>query len=376
MSVGIIAEYNPFHNGHKYHLEKVKEMFKEETIILVMPGNFVQRGEPAIIDKWERTNIAIEEGIDLVVELPFPFATQSADYYSYGAITLLNHLKVDKLVFGSECNNIKDLEAIVDCELKNKDFDQLVKFYGKCGYNYPTSLSLTLKELTNKEIKTPNDILGITYIKTIKKEKYKITPYLIKRTNSYHEKELQKEISSATAIRKAIIEKKNIDNQIPISTKKRLKKIHQKEDYFPFLKYKIITEENLTQYLGVDQGLQNSLKKEIEQVQSIQELIEKCKRKRNTQSNISRALLHILCNYTKEENKKFQEITYIRLLGMNQKGKKYLNQIKKEITIPIISKITREKDLMLEKELQTTKIYTILEKEKEKREYVNHILKV
>ena len=376
MSVGIIAEYNPFHNGHKYHLEKVKEMFPEETIVLVMPGNFVQRGEPAIIDKWDRTNIAIEEGIDLVVELPFPFATQSADYYAFGAITILNHLKVDKLVFGSECNKIEDLEEIVDCQLNNRDFDPLVKFYGKCGYNYPTSLSLALKELKGIEIKTPNDILGITYIKTIKKEHYPIKPYLIKRTNSYHDEKLQEEISSATSIRKAIKENKNIEKQIPLSTKKRLNKIHDKEDYFPFIKYKIITENDLTKYLGVDQGLQNNLKKEIEKVQSLQELIEKCKSKRNTQSSISRALLHILCNYTKEENNNFQKITYIRLLGMNKKGKEYLNQIKKDISIPIISKITRQKDPMLEKELQTTKIYTILEKEKEMKEYTNHILKV
>ncbi len=158
-SVGIIAEYNPFHNGHLYHLKKVKELYPDHTIVLVMNGNFTERGDVSIIDKWKKTEIAKEVGIDLIVELPFPFATQSADYFSYGAITILEHLQVERVIFGSESNNIKDLETIVDCQLNNEDFDKLVKIYSKFGKNYPTALSLALKDLTGKVITTPNDLL-------------------------------------------------------------------------------------------------------------------------------------------------------------------------------------------------------------------------
>jgi len=156
-SVGIIAEYNPFHNGHLYHLNKIKELYPDDTIVLVINGNFTERGTPSIIDKWKKVEIAKKAGIDLIIELPYPFATQSADYFSYGAITILEKLKVEKLVFGSESNNIKDLELIAQTQLDNEDFDKLVKIYSKLGENYPTALSLALKDLTGKIINTPND---------------------------------------------------------------------------------------------------------------------------------------------------------------------------------------------------------------------------
>ena len=134
-AIGIIAEYNPFHNGHLYHLNKIKELYPEHIIVLVMSGNFSQRGDVSIINKWKKTEIAKELGIDLIIELPFPFATQSADYFSYGAITILEYLQVEKVIFGSESDNIKDLETIVEAELNNEDFNKLVKIYSKFGNN-------------------------------------------------------------------------------------------------------------------------------------------------------------------------------------------------------------------------------------------------
>ena len=128
-AIGIIAEYNPFHNGHLYHLNKIKEMYPDYTIILVMNGNFTERGEVTIIDKWKRRDIALELGIDLVIELPFPFSTQSADFYAYGAITLLEKLGVEKVAFGSESDNIEDLKLIAETQLNNDEFDKLVKIY-------------------------------------------------------------------------------------------------------------------------------------------------------------------------------------------------------------------------------------------------------
>lgn len=373
-SIGIIAEYNPFHNGHLYQIQEIRKKYPKDTIIIAMSGNFTQRGEPAIIDKWTRANLAILYGADLVVEIPYHFATQSADYFSYAGITLLEKLKVEKLVFGSESNNIDDITEIAKAELENEDLDKLVKIYSKFGYNYPTALSLSLKELTGKTIDTPNDILGITYIKTILKHNYKIKPESLKRTNDYNSKELKGTINSATSIRENIDNLEKIKDSVPKNTYNKLKTeiIHKKEDYFNFLKYKITTEEHLEQYHLVEKNLAIKLKKEILHATSYEELIQRVKSKHQTYSKISRALLQILCNYTKDLAKENKDLTYIRLLAFNDDGKNYLNKNKKEISLPIISKISKEKSKMLELELNTTKIYTLPYKNSEqeyKKEY-------
>ena len=376
-AVGIIAEYNPFHNGHLYHLNKVKELYPNHTIVLIMSGNFTQRGDVSIIDKWKKTEIAKKLGIDLIIELPFPFATQSADYFSYGAITLLEHLQVERVIFGSESNNVEDLEAIASSQLNNDDFDKLVKIYSKFGHNYPTSLSLALKDLTGKIITTPNDLLGISYIKTIKENNYKIIPETIQRTSSYHDEDLT-EHSSATAIRKALKENKNVTNYIPETTKEYLTNLHFIEDYFPLLKYKIITEKDLSIYQTVDEGIDQLIKKEILNSTSYEDLVTKLKSKRYTYNKITRMLLHILCGFTKEKATQFKEISYIRILGFTETGRNYLNKIKKQVQVPIISKISRTKDPMLEFEIHSTSIYSLTEQnsvELTNKEYRNLINK-
>ncbi len=359
-AIGIIAEYNPFHNGHYYQIQKIKEKYPDHAIIAVMCGHFTERGEITIIDKWARTKIALENGIDLVIELPFPFATQSADFFAYGAITILEYLQVEKVVFGSETNQIEDLATIARTQLENEEFDKLVKIYSKMGKNYPTALSCALEDLTGKKINTPNDLLGVSYIKTILKENYKIIPEAIQRTNSYHDKDLQTSISSATAIREAIHNKQSIKGQVPEKELRFLQNTYHLEDYFTLLKYKILTEKDLSIYQTVEEGMDQKLKKEINHSTSLEELIENCKSKRYTYNKIKRMLIHILCNFTKEKANQWNKITYIRILGLNQIGKQYLNRIKKELAIPIISKITREKDEMLEFEILTTNIYDII----------------
>ncbi len=372
-AVGIIAEYNPFHNGHLYHLNKIKELYPDYATVLIMSGNFTQRGDVSLIDKWKKTEIAKHLGIDLIIELPFPFATQSADYFSYGAITLLEYLQIERVIFGSESNNIEDLETIADAQHNNEDFDKLVKIYSKFGYNYPTALSLALKDLTGKTITTPNDLLGISYIKTIKKHNYKIIPETIQRTSSYHDRELL-EHSSATAIRKALKEQKDVTDFIPEATKEHLTNLHFIEDYFPLLKYKILTEKDLSIYQTVDEGIDQAIKKEILSATTYEELVTSLKSKRYTYNKITRMLLHILCDFTKEKAASFKEISYIRILGFSDTGRIYLNQIKKEVPVPIISKINKNKDPMLEFEIKTTAIYSLTEENGSKlidKEYRN-----
>lgn len=358
-AIGIIAEYNPFHNGHLYHLNKIKETYKDYKIVLVMNGNFTERGDVSIIDKWKKTEIALKAGIDLVVELPFPFSTQSADYFSYGAITLLENLGVEKVVFGSESDNIENLTLIAKTEINNPEFDKLVKIYSKFGNNYPTSLSLALQDLTEKKIDTPNDLLGISYIKTILKYNYKIEPITIKRNNNYHNQELNETNSSATAIREALKNKKDVFGYVPDYVLPYLTNLHFLDDYFDILKYKIITSKNLEIYQTVDTGFDKLLKKNIRNVKTIDELIKSVKSKRYTYNKINRMLIHILCNFTKEKANNFKDISYIRILGFNDNGRLYLNSIKKESPIKIISKITKNMDEMLEYELETTEIYDI-----------------
>ena len=367
-SIGIIAEYNPFHNGHLYHIEKIKEKYPDYSIVLVMTGNFTERGDVSVIDKWKRTEIALKHGIDLVIELPYPFATQSADYFAYGAVTLLEKLNVERIVFGSESDNVDDLYLIANTQINNPEFERLVKIYSKMGNNYPTALSLALKDLTNKKIDEPNDLLGISYIKTILKNNYKIKYETIKRTNSYHDLELNEEISSATSIREALRNNLDISKQIPKDTISYYTDLHFIEDYFDILKYKIMTEKDLSIYHTVEEGIDKLLKKKINEADSYSELVNLIKSKRYTYNKITRMLLHILCNFTKEKADLFKDISYIRILGFNDIGKSYLNKVKKDIDTPIISKITREKDDMLEFELETTNIYNLKNKSIKKEE--------
>lgn len=358
MAIGIIAEYNPFHNGHMHHLNQIKKKYPTEEIILVLSGNYTQRGEPSIIDKWKKCEIALKAGIDLVVELPFVFATQSADFFSYGAISILETLKVERLIFGSETNNIDDLITIAKCQINNPEFNQLVKIYSKLGENYPTALSKSVYDLTGKQVSTPNDLLGISYIKTIIENNFSIIPICIERTNNYHNKDIH-HICSATAIRNALKQKKNIEHTVPKFVIPYLKNLHFKDDYFALLKYKIITEENLNQYQTVEEGLDKKLKKVIHKCYSYDELIAHVKTKRYTYNKISRMLLHILVGLTKQETNQMRKLEYIRILGFSPKGQQYLNHIKKEVNIELLSKFHRHHSKMLDVELQTTSIYSL-----------------
>lgn len=370
MAVGVIAEYNPFHNGHMYHLKKIKEMFPNEEIIAVISSSFTQRGEPSIINKWDKTDICLKAGIDLVIELPYVFSTESADYFSYGALTILEKLGVDKFVFGSETNDIDIFKKIVDIQLNNEDFDKLVKIYLKFGNNYPTALSLALKDLDGEVLTLPNDLLGISYVKIIKENNYKIKPFCIKRTSDYNSLSIDNNISSATAIRKALEENKDVSFLVPDFVLEKFSELHFKEDYFKFLKYKIMLDDNLERYQTVDEGLGFKLKKEIISSTSYDELIEKTKSKRYTQNRINRMLNHILCNFTKEKKSKCQDLEYIRILGFNDKGQIFINKNKKKCDLPIISNFSKNKSVMMEQEFIATLVYASILDEKRKKELI------
>ena len=307
--IGLIAEYNPFHNGHIYHINKVKELYPNSIVILVLNGYFLERGEISIISVENKTKLSLEYGIDIVIELPFIFGSNSADIFSDAALELLNIMGVNKIVFGSECNDIKKLKDLAKKQLDN-EYNTDVKKYLDEGVNYPTALNKAL----NTNINTPNDLLGLSYIKSILKNNYKIEPISIKRTNDYHDKNSNSNIISATNIREKIKNNINIDNFVPNS------EIINDVDYnlyFNLLKYKIINDQNLNQYLTVDEGIDNRLKKVINNVNSLDDLIDKIKTKRYTYNRINRMFIHILIGLKKEDKFNTIKNDYIRILGFN-----------------------------------------------------------
>ena len=350
--IGLIAEYNPFHNGHIYHINKVKELYPNSIVILVLNGYFLERGEISIISVENKTKLSLEYGIDIVIELPFIFGSNSADIFSDAALELLNIMGVNKIVFGSECNDIKKLKDLAKKQLDN-EYNTDVKKYLDEGVNYPTALNKAL----NTNINTPNDLLGLSYIKSILKNNYKIEPISIKRTNDYHDKNSNSNIISATNIREKIKNNINIDNFVPNS------EIINDVDYnlyFNLLKYKIINDQNLNQYLTVDEGIDNRLKKVINNVNSLDDLIDKIKTKRYTYNRINRMFIHILIGLKKEDKFNTIKNDYIRILGFNNIGKKYINSIKKDTSIPIVSNLKNINSVIKDYEIKAYEIYSLL----------------
>ena len=320
--VGIICEYNPFHNGHLYHINRVKELFPDSLLVLVLNGYFLERGDISVLTKEDKVKIALENNVDIICELPF--------------------------VFGSECNDIQYLKEIAEKQL-DSNFSIKIKQYLKEGVNYPTALNKAI----SSNIDSPNDLLGISYIKSIIKNKLKIEPICIKRTNDFHDINSDEEIVSASNIREKI--KNNVS--IKKYTNYGDKVVNIDEDLlFALLKIKILTDHNLSSYLTVDEGIENKLVKEISNVHTIDELIEKIKSKRYTYNRIKRMLIHILVGLTKYDRSNMY-IEYVKILGFNSNGQKYLKSLKKDI---VIDRKISDKYLSQRYELTAAKIYDML----------------
>ena len=368
--IGLIAEYNPFHNGHLYQINKIKELYPDSIIIAVVSSSFTQRGDISILNRWDKTSICIDNGIDIVIELPFVFATQSSDIFGTGAVKLLEKLHIDTLVFGTETDNIEWLKEVVDLQLNNKQYDKKVKEYLDKGLNYPTATNKAVQDLTGYKVDSPNELVALSYIKQIKKDNKDIEIVNIKRTVDYHTTKTENNITSASNIRNKYINSEKIDHLVPYPNN-NLYKISM-NNLFPYLKYKVLTEEDkLNKYQTVDEGIENRIIKYINESNTYEELIQNIKTKRYTYNKISRMLLHILTSFTKEEAG-YLDIDYIRLLGFTKKGIEYLNKIKKKIDIPVITGYKKNISKILDIEFRITKIYSLVtSKELVKEEYRN-----
>lgn len=369
--VGIIAEYNPFHNGHLYHLNKVKNMFPNSYLILVLIGNFTQRADISIINKWDKTKIALEYGFDLVVELPYNIATSSASIYALGAIKILNELNCDYLVFGSETNDIEKFKEIAIKTNENKSYQDKIKYFLDKGFNYPKSCSLALEHLFKDKIDKPNDVLALEYVRSIINLKSKIKPISIKRTTDYNDTNINDKITSASSIRKNINNKELIINTLPKKSYDLIENINY-DDFFKYLKYEILTNDNLNDILDVDEGIENKIKKEILNVDKLEDLILKVKSKRYSYNRIKRMLLHILTKTKKDYDK---EVRYIRVLGMNLNGMKILKEAKKNSSLQIVTKFKKEYYKLFEDDIKASKLYSLLTKYDIKKDFSMPIIK-
>ena len=370
--IGIVTEYNPFHNGHLYQIKKIKEMYPDSVIIVAMSGNYTMRGEISVLDKWNKTNIAINNGIDIVLEIPFIYSNQSSDIFSYAALKMLNEFKIEKLVFGSETNNIDLLSLASSVQIDNKKFDSLVKDYMRKGYNYPSSIGKSIYELTGIKIKESNDILGVSYIKEILKNKYNIKPISIKRTNNFKTNTKKSNIISAYEIREFLNKNESIKEYVPNNVTPYIKKVDY-EKLFNLIKYKVISEKNsLNKYHLIDEGIENRIYEGVIKYDNYDDLVKYISNKRVTINKVNRILINIFVGLTKEEASN-KELSYIKILGLSKNGKKYYSKIKKDINVKVCNKF--EKDIM-NTELKASYLYSIITNDNTifKSEIINHTI--
>lgn len=377
VGVGIIVEYNPFHNGHNYHLKKSKE--KGEVVIAVMSGDFVQRGEPALLSKWERAKSALIMGADIVAELPVFYSVQSAEIFARGAIGILKNLGTEKIIFGSESNDIKKFEQLLSLEENKKFIEELQKNL-KEGNSYPTAYNKTVLNFLGEDFSlNSNDILGTEYLRAIKFWKANIIPYTLKREGAnYHSHNFYGNIASASGIRKLIENKEDfskIKNFIPEETFEILfkaiseNKITNISKFYNLIRYAILSQkENLKNIQDVENGFENRLYENALICENYNDFMKKIITKRFTIGRVQRVLIHILLGITKEitdEAKK--NIPYIRIFGFSQKGREYLKTLKNENNIKIITSLkniqkilSEDERIFLELNERAGKIYGII----------------
>lgn len=387
---GIVAEYNPFHNGHAYHIEQTKKETDCDAIVAIMSGNFIQRGVPALFDKWTRTKMALENGVDLVIELPLYYSTSSAEYFAQGSISLLDGLGVVKNIsFGSNTEDLDALKRIANVlYLEPDNFKKLMQSELKRGTSYPIARSNALKNFLKKEydakyiadiLLDPNNILGIEYLKALMYSNSSIKPILIKRKGGdYNSKSITENICSATAIRELleknelktvkglmpdksfdIMNKEIVNGRVPMFLKNF-------ENEILYVLRKSSTYD-LLELADVTEGLENLIKKASSEGMELEKLIDVIKTKRYTRTRIQRILLHALLNVKKNEVEDYKyNPQYIRVLGFTKTGEKVLSQISNNSNLPVVTSVSKFiknansiSKRMIEKDILATDIYTL-----------------
>jgi predicted nucleotidyltransferase len=383
----IISEYNPLHNGHLYHIKKTKKLTNSDAIICIMSGNYVQRGLPAMIDKWNRSKIALECGADLVIELPVLYSLSSAEFFAFGAVSLLNSLGVvNSICFGSESGDIEHLNYIARIlHGEPIEFKRSLKNYLSLGYAYPAARSIALNDYINylnsninidfkESLSTSNNILGIEYCKSLIKLNSNIKPYTLKREGaSYNSENIHSIFSSATAIRKYIKENNDISelrNHMPfqsydliIELKNNNYDFANEDNMMKYLRYKhFCTNSSIENLPDVSEGLHNKIYKNIDKSTNYSDLIENIKSKRFTYTRINRILCQYFIGFEKYDTRilRKEPCPYARVLGFNEMGTKILKEMKSNSSIPVYTKLPKISTEVLDLDIEATKAYSLL----------------
>lgn len=387
-TVALITEYNPFHFGHLYHLNMAKELTNATHSMCIMSSSFVQRGEPAIVDKWSRAKMAIENGIDLVIELPYLSSVQTAELFAYGSVRILEELNVvDYLAFGSELGELDILKEIANVLVEEPFyFKKELKANLSRGTSYTISRNIAImnyfSDVYSVEISdilnNANNILAVEYLKALRKLKSNIKPITIKRRgHNYNDTSISNGYASASAIRKHIFDKGLHDsfNLVPENTfvileqfLKEHKTFNKLDNYYAILNYLLINtnSEDLKKQFDIKDGLENRIIEKSFNSKSYEELIGTIASKTHTRSRIRRALLQLILNTKKEDIDNYFASTpkYIRVLGANQKGFELLKKINDVSNLIVLNKFSDYKkidilknDISIKKEILATNIY-------------------
>ena len=394
-AVGLVTEYNPFHNGHLYHLNKAMELTGADISVAVMSGDFVQRGEPAVLDKYTRTSMALNSGVNLVIELPVNYAVSSAESFAAGALKVLDYIKADSIAFGSESGDIERLSKLAHILCDNEDtlYKEISKYTAN-GISYAAARQKVVEKLTDKDtaamLTSSNNILAVEYLKAIIKNNYAIKPYTVQRQgDSYNDTDIRSEYASATALRENL-KADNISEYIPVKAGlilssntnyiypdditealfTRLLDILFASNYD-----KNVFIENVMQYPDVSKEIAGRLyKSAMDMITrtvpqrseskdnwafSFGSLCEHIKTKEVPLSRIKRALVRITLGLDKKHMEKYANEPYIRVLGFDKKGQEYLSYIRKTVEVPLITKTADYKEMLLD-DIHAANIYNMI----------------
>ena len=394
-AVGLVTEYNPFHNGHLYHLNKAMELTGADISVAVMSGDFVQRGEPAVLDKYVRASMALNSGVNLVVELPVNYAVSSAESFAAGALKVLDYIKADSIAFGSESGNIERLSNLAHILCDNEDtlYKEISKYTAN-GISYAAARQKVVEKLTDKDtaamLTSSNNILAVEYLKAIIKNNYAIKPYTIKRQgDAYNDTDIRSEYASATALRENL-KADNISEYIPVKAGLILSSntnyiypdditealfTRLLDILFASSYDKNVFIENVMQYPDVSKEIAGRLyKSAMDMITrtvpqrseskdnwafSFGSLCEHIKTKEVPLSRIKRALVRITLGLDKKHMEKYANEPYIRVLGFDKKGQEYLSYIRKTVEVPLITKTADYKEMLLD-DIHAANIYNMI----------------
>lgn len=373
-ATGVIVEYNPYHYGHLHHIKQSRNLTDADVVIAVMSGHFLQRGEPAFTHKWIRTEMALRNGVDIVVELPYAFATAPAVDFAKGGIAILEALKCQYIAFGSEEGDIAPFLATYDAlEAEDSKFQTNIQQAVKDGLSYPKALNAAYREIADAhdkhfaDLTQPNNILGYHYVEQIFKQQAHMKPVTIPRIASGYHDAIHEgtHIQSATGIRQAIFEKglAAVENFLPPDNYTLLQQatFMRWETMYPTLRYMLIRmdTEAIAQYAEVTEGIEHLLKKAAMQCATFTDFMQRIKSKRYTWTRLQRMLTHIYTGFTSADLAAQPMPSYIRLLGMTAKGQAYISEHKKQFTLPIVSRAAASTDAMLLQDIRATDLYML-----------------